>query len=127
MTAAALPVPVAIIGGMVVGATVGLVNGLIVVKLRIPAFIRRSACCSSARADQVVTNGYPVHPLPVVGDVGSARPFSVSAELVFIVAGVAGDPVLSTVLGRNMLRLAAIPKSRLVGINTSSTRSAPSC
>src|SRR5258707_6837156 len=39
MTAAALPVPVAILGGMLVGGAVGLVNGVIVVKLRLPAFL----------------------------------------------------------------------------------------
>src|SRR3954469_23598605 len=40
MTAVALPVPVAIVGGIATGAFVGLVNGLVVVRLRIPAFIQ---------------------------------------------------------------------------------------
>src|SRR3954469_8228509 len=40
MTAAALPVSVGILGGICVGALVGLLNGLIVVRLGIPAFIQ---------------------------------------------------------------------------------------
>ncbi|TIU17729.1 MAG: ABC transporter permease, partial [Mesorhizobium sp.] len=39
MTAAALPVTVGILGGIGVGALIGLLNGLIVVRLGIPAFI----------------------------------------------------------------------------------------
>src|SRR6202521_3534457 len=36
MTAAALPVPVAILGGMLVGGSIGLINGFVVVRLKIP-------------------------------------------------------------------------------------------
>src|SRR5690348_6977987 len=107
MTAAALPIPVAILGGMLVGAIVGLVNGLIVVKLRIPAFIQTLGMLFIGQGlIQVVTNGYPVYPLPkIVGDIGYAQPLlGLGWSFVFfIIAGVAGDFVLRrTVLGRNM-------------------------
>jgi ribose transport system permease protein len=125
MTAAALPVAVAILGGMLVGATVGLVNGLIVVKLRIPAFIQTLGMLFIGQGlIQVVTNGYPVYPLPkIVGDVGYAQAFlGLGWSFVFfIVAGLAGDFVLRrTVLGRNMYATGGNPEvARLVGINTS--------
>ncbi len=125
MTAAALPVPVAVFGGMLVGGTVGLVNGLIVVKLRIPAFIQTLGMLFIGQGlIQVVTNGYPVYPLPkVVGDLGYAHPvLGLGWSFVFfILAGIGGDFVLRrTVLGRNMYATGGNPEvARLVGINTS--------
>lgn len=124
MTAAALPVPVAILGGMLVGATVGLVNGLIVVKLRIPAFIQTLGMLFIGQGlIQVVTKGYPVYPLPkVVGDTGFAHPLLGLgwSFIFFVIAGIAGDFVLRrTVLGRNMYATGGNPEvARLVGINT---------
>jgi len=124
MTAAALPVPVAVFGGMLVGGTVGLVNGLIVVKLRIPAFIQTLGMLFIGQGlIQVVTNGYPVYPLPkIVGDLGYAHPvLGLGWSFVFfIVAGIGGDFVLRrTVLGRNMYATGGNPEvARLVGINT---------
>jgi len=124
MTAAALPVPIAVLGGMLVGGTVGLINGLIVVKLRIPAFIQTLGMLFIGQGlIQVVTNGYPVYPLPkVVGDLGYAHPLlGLGWSFVFfIIAGVAGDFVLRrTVLGRNMYATGGNPEvARLVGINT---------
>jgi ribose transport system permease protein len=125
MTAAALPVPIAVLGGMLVGGSVGLVNGLIVVKLRIPAFIQTLGMLFIGQGlIQVVTNGYPVYPLPkVVGDLGYAHPLPGLgwSFVFFIVAGVGGDFVLRrTVLGRNMYATGGNPEvARLVGINTS--------
>jgi len=40
MTVAAWPVPLAMLGGVSAGALVGLINGWVVVRLRIPAFIQ---------------------------------------------------------------------------------------
>jgi ribose transport system permease protein len=124
MTAAALPVPIAVLGGMLVGGTVGLVNGLFVVRLRIPAFIQTLGMLFIGQGlIQVVTNGYPVYPLPkVVGDLGFAHAvFGLGWSFVFfVVAGVLGDFLLRrTVLGRNMYATGGNPEvARLVGINT---------
>ncbi len=124
MTAAALPVPIAVLGGMLVGGTIGLINGLIVVKLRIPAFIQTLGMLFIGQGlIQVVTNGYPVYPLPKsVGDLGYAHPLlGLGWSFVFfIVAGIVGDFVLRrTVLGRNMYATGGNPEvARLVGINT---------
>ena len=124
MTAAALPVPIAIVGGMLVGASVGLVNGLVVVKLKIPAFIQTLGMLFIGQGlIQLVTNGYPVYPLPeVVGDIGFADPiFGLGWSFgFFIVAAVVADFVLRrTVLGRNMYATGGNQEvARLVGINT---------
>ncbi|TGV91529.1 ABC transporter permease, partial [Mesorhizobium sp. M2D.F.Ca.ET.145.01.1.1] len=65
MTAAALPVTVGILGGIGVGALIGLLNGLIVVRLGIPAFIQTLGMLFIGQGlIQVVTGGYPVYPLP---------------------------------------------------------------
>jgi len=124
MTLFGLPVPVAVLGGLLTGAVVGLVNGLIVVKLRIPAFIQTLGMLFIGQGlIQVVTNGAPVYPLPaevsalgmatVVGGLGWSFVF-------FIVAAIVADFVLRrTVLGRNMYATGGNPEvARLVGINT---------
>lgn len=68
------PVPLAVLAGVVLGGIVGLVNGLAVVRLHIPAFIQTLGMLFIGQGlIQVVTNGYPVYPLPpVVGDIGEA-------------------------------------------------------
>ncbi len=124
MTAVALPVPIALAGGLATGALVGLVNGLIVVKFRIPAFIQTLGMLFIGQGlIQVVTNGAPVYPLPpAIGATGmSTVVFGLGWSFVFfIIAAVIADFVLRrTVLGRNMYATGGNPEvARLVGINT---------
>ena len=124
MTALALPVPVALVGGVLVGGCVGLVNGLAVVKLKIPAFIQTLGMLFIGQGlIQLVTNGYPVYPLPkVVGAIGMADfVFGLGWSFVFfVIAAVSADFVLRrTVLGRNMYATGGNPEvARLVGIDT---------
>ena len=124
MTAAALPVPVALLGGLATGALVGLVNGLVVVRLRIPAFIQTLGMLFIGQGlIQVVTNGAPVYPLPPsVGAFGMADVvFGLGWSFVFFVlAAVVADFVLRrTVLGRNMYATGGNAEvARLVGIDT---------
>ncbi len=124
MTALALPVPIALLGGVAVGGLVGLVNGLAVVRLRIPAFIQTLGMPFIGQGlIQVVTNGYPVYPLPkVIGEIGMAGfVFGLGWSFVFfVVAAVSADFVLRrTVLGRNMYATGGNPEvARLVGIDT---------
>lgn len=124
MTAAGLPVPVAILGGLLTGAVVGLVNGIVVVRLRIPAFIQTLGMLFIGQGlIQVVTNGAPVYPLPpVIGEIGMTTVvFGLGWSFVFfVVTAVAADFVLRrTVLGRNMYATGGNPEvARLVGINT---------
>jgi ribose/xylose/arabinose/galactoside ABC-type transport system permease subunit len=124
MTAVALPVPVAILGGLATGAVIGLINGLVVVRFRIPAFIQTLGMLFIGQGlIQVVTNGAPVYPLPAaVSDVGmQTLVFGLGWSFVFfLVAAVLADFVLRrTVLGRNMYATGGNPEvARLVGIDT---------
>lgn len=124
MTAAALPVSIAMLGGVGVGALIGLVNGLIVVRLGIPAFIQTLGMLFIGQGlIQVVTGGYPVYPLPeainVIG--GTDLAFGLGWSFAFfIIAAVVADFVLRrTVLGRNMYATGGNKEvAHLVGINT---------
>ena len=124
MTAAALPVAIAILGGIGVGAFIGLLNGLIVVRLGIPAFIQTLGMLFIGQGlIQVVTGGYPVYPLPeAVNTIGGADlAFGLGWSFAFfIVAAIVADFVLRrTVLGRNIYATGGNQEvARLVGINT---------
>jgi ribose transport system permease protein len=124
MTAAALPVAVAVVGGVGVGALIGLVNGLIVVRLGIPAFIQTLGMLFIGQGlIQLVTGGYPVYPLPeainVMGNTDLAFGLGWSFAF-FIIAAIVADFVLRrTVLGRNMYATGGNKEvAHLVGINT---------
>ena len=125
MTAAAWPVAFAIVGGVGVGALVGLVNGLIVVKLRIPAFIQTLGMLFIGQGlIQLVTDGYPVYPLPpeigVIGTTNLAFGLGWSFAFFIVAAGLADFVLRRTVLGRNMYATGGNQEvARLVGINTS--------
>ncbi len=124
MTSLALPVPVAILGGLLLGAFIGLVNGVVVVRLRIPAFIQTLGMLFIGQGlIQVVTNGYPVYPLPdAIGNLGQdVVVFGLGWSFIFFVlAALLGDFVLRrTVIGRNMYATGGSREvARLVGINT---------
>ncbi|QKD00535.1 ABC transporter permease [Mesorhizobium loti] len=124
MTAAALPVSIAILGGIGVGALIGLLNGLIVVRLGIPAFIQTLGMLFIGQGlIQVVTGGYPVYPLPdAINDIGGTDlVFGLGWSFAFfIIAAVVADFVLRrTVLGRNMYATGGNKEvAHLVGINT---------
>ena len=124
MTAGGMPVPVALLGGMLTGGLIGLINGLAVVRMRIPAFIQTLGMLFIGQGlIQVVTGGYPVYPLPpIVAEIGSMH---LVAGLgwsfcFFFVTAVAGDLALRrTIVGRNMYATGGNPVvARLVGINT---------
>ncbi|MER8907003.1 ABC transporter permease [Mesorhizobium sp. M0854] len=125
MTAAALPVTVGVLGGVAVGALIGLLNGLIVVRVGIPAFIQTLGMLFIGQGlIQVVTDGYPVYPLPeainAIG--GTDLAFGLGWSFAFfIVAAILADFVLRrTVLGRNMYATGGNKEvAHLVGINTS--------
>ncbi|MEO9228769.1 MAG: ABC transporter permease [Devosia sp.] len=125
MTAAAWPVWIAIVAGVGVGGLIGLVNGFVVVKLRIPAFIQTLGMLFIGQGlIQLVTDGYPVYPLPeVINNLGMATfAFGLGWSFAFfIIAAVVADFVLrKTVLGRNMYATGGNQEvARLVGINTS--------
>jgi len=124
MTAMALPVPVALMCGVLVGGLVGLINGLVVVRLHIPAFIQTLGMLFIGQGlIQVVTLGYPVYPLPpAIGEIGQASIFfGLGWSFVFFaVLALAADFVLRrTSLGRNCYAVGGnVEVARLVGIDT---------
>jgi ribose transport system permease protein len=124
MTALQWPVPLAILGGMGIGAFIGLINGIIVVKFKIPAFIQTLGMLFIGQGlIQLVTGGYPVYPLPKeVSEFGmSTLAFGLGWSFAFfIVMAIVADFVLRrTVLGRNLYATGGNPEvARLVGIDT---------
>ena len=124
MTAVNLPVPIAILGGVGTGALMGLVNGIMVVKFGIPAFIQTLGMLFIGQGlIQLVTGGYPVYPLPEeIVELGFQQiVFGLGWSFVFfILVAIIADLVLrKTVLGRNLYATGGNKEvARLVGINT---------
>jgi ribose transport system permease protein len=62
---AGMPVPVAVVGGLIVGSLVGVTNGFLVTRFRLPPFIATLGVMSIARGITFgVTEGWPVRGLP---------------------------------------------------------------
>jgi len=124
MSALAWPVPLALVGGMGIGLIIGLVNGIVVVKFKIPAFIQTLGMLFIGQGlIQLITGGSPVYPLPEsIGHFGmSSIGFGLGWSFAFfILAALVADFVLRrTVLGRNLYATGGNPEvARLVGINT---------
>jgi len=124
MTALAWPVPFAVMGGIGIGLMIGLVNGIVVVKFKIPAFIQTLGMLFIGQGlIQLITGGSPVYPLPEsVARFGmSTFAFGLGWSFAFfIVAAFVADFILRrTVLGRNLYATGGNPEvARLVGINT---------
>jgi ribose transport system permease protein len=117
-----LPVPVAILAGLGVGALVGLVNSFSVLKLGVPAFIATLGMLYIAKGITfLISKGYTIYPLPEsVGTFGTAEPFGTSwSFVVFIVLGVIAHIVLSkTTFGRKLYVVGGNPEvARLAGIS----------
>ena len=124
MTALALPVPLALVGGMLVGALIGFVNGIVVVRLHVPAFIQTLGMLFIGQGlIQVVTLGYPVYPLPpAVSAIGQAPVLlGLGWSFVFfaLLALGADFTLRRTTLGRNCYAVGGnVEVARLVGIDT---------
>lgn len=124
MTKGHLPAGIGLLGGLVCGAGIGMINGLVVVRLGIPAFIATLGMLYAGQGfTQLITKGYPIYPLPkVVGDVGQATPILGLGWSVVVLAVlvVVGDVLLRrTTVGRNLYATGGNKEiARLVGIDT---------
>jgi ribose transport system permease protein len=124
MTKGGLPVPLGLLGGVATGALVGLINGVLVVGIGIPAFIATLGTLYAAQGFKyVITNGYPIYPLPgVIGRIGSADVlFGLGwSFVILVVLAIVGDLVLRrTTVGRNLYATGGNEEvARLVGIGT---------
>src|SRR5688572_8395432 len=101
------PWEMGILAGLSTGAVAGLVNGLVAVRLGIPAFIATLGMLYIARGlNYLLCQGYPIYPLPdELVAFGKAEPFGISWAFVILVAtAVVGDFCLrKTVFGRKVL------------------------
>lgn len=117
------PLAAGLLAGLGVGALAGLINGLVAVKLGIPAFIATLGMLYIARGlNYLICQGYPIYPLPArLVAFGKAEPLGVSwAFVVLVVVVAAGDFCLrKTVFGRKVLATGGnVEVARIAGINT---------
>jgi len=122
MVKLSLPVPIAILAGLGVGALVGLLNSFSVLKLGVPAFISTLGMMYIAKGITfLISKGYTIYPLPdAISTFGTAEPFNTSwSFVIFIVLGVIAHIVLSkTTFGRKLYAVGGNPEvARLAGIS----------
>ncbi len=116
-----IPVPLAILGGLLVGALMGLLNGLLVAKVKLPSFIGtyglRVAITGFANA---ILRGYIVYGFPdPFRFLGIERILGVPMLIYFAIFSVIFMWVLlnRTILGRKIFAIGANPEAaRLSGI-----------
>lgn len=117
------PIWAAVAVGLAAGAVIGLINGLVAVRLGIPAFITTLGMMYVARgATMLITGGNPIYPLPdAFNNFGDATPLhtSWSFVLLLIIAAI-GDFVLRrTTYGRMICATGGNREvAQIAGINT---------
>ena len=117
------PLEAGLVAGLATGAFAGLINGLVAVRLGIPAFIATLGMLYIARGlNYLLCQGYPIYPLPDhLVAFGRAEPFGVSwAFVILMTTVVVGDFCLrKTVFGRKVLATGGNAEvARIAGINT---------
>ena len=127
MKDAGWPVLPSLLAGLGTGALAGLINGLLVVRLGIPAFIATLGMLYIARGGSfLISKGYPLYPLPAsVESFGAANTLGTSSSFViFILLAVAADVFLRRmVVGRMIYATGGNAEAaRLAGVNTSGVK-----
>ncbi|MDD5018117.1 MAG: ABC transporter permease [Eubacteriales bacterium] len=122
-----LPPVIAIVLTMIITAVVGMINGFLVVKLKLPPFVATIASLYYARAiAMIITQGYPVYPIPeAFVKIGSATPLGLSWPIIIsILLVIAFEFVLrKTSFGRSILATGDNKEvAQLAGINVTRTK-----
>ncbi len=117
------PVAAALLAGLATGGFAGLINGLLVARVGIPAFIATLGMLYVARgASFLISKGYPLYPLPAsVQSFGAADTLGTSASFVIFIALVIVADVLlrRMVFGRMIYATGGNAEAaRLAGVNT---------
>jgi len=116
-------VPLAFLGGILLGCFIGAINGLMVTRAGLPAFVQTLGMLFATQGlVQVVTGGNPVYPLPkVVTTIGDSNfIFNLGWNFViWIFLALVGDFVMrKTTWGRNIYVIGGNPEvAKIVGIN----------
>jgi ribose transport system permease protein len=116
-------IPVGVLAGLLAGCTIGLINGLLTVKVGLPAFIVTLGMLFTARgANYVISQGTYIYGLPEsFGEFGTATPLGLSwAFVIFIVLMLIGDFVLRfTIFGSMVTATGGNQQAaKVAGINT---------
>ena len=127
MTKAGLPVPAAIIGGIASGALIGVLNGVITVRVGIPAFVTTLSMLYIAKGiGYVLSGGDPVYPLPPdAGNLARTDVLGIPSSIwVFLLVIVVADLVLRfSTWGRIVYATGGNPlTTRLAGISTTKVK-----
>ena len=123
MTSMGWPVWAGILGGLALGAVIGAINGFMVTRAGVPAFIQTLGMLFVAQGlIQVVSKGYPVYPLPeVITTIGESTFFFGLGwnALIWVAVSIVGDFVIrKTSIGRNLYVIGGNPEvAKIVGIN----------
>ncbi|MBM3845917.1 MAG: ABC transporter permease [Verrucomicrobia bacterium] len=112
-----------IAAGVCIGMLAGLINGVISVRLGIPAFIATLGMLYIARGfNYLLCQGYPIYPIPEpLKNFGRAEPLGLSwAFVVFALLVIVGDFFLRrTIYGRMVYATGGnVEVARIAGINT---------
>lgn len=122
MVDANLPVWLAIVAGILVGSVTGLINGLLITYLRMPAFITTMGTMTMLRGlGYIYTQGYPIYNLPKsfkqIGQ-GHLGSIPIATIILLVVAIIAYILLRRTVFGRHIYALGGnMEASRLMGIH----------
>lgn len=127
MKNAGWPIEAGLAMGVTTGALVGLCNGLVAIRLGIPAFIATLGMLYIARGlNYLLCKGYPVYPIPEpLTAFGKAEPFGLSWAFVILAAAViVGDFCLrKTVFGRKVMATGGNAEvARIAGISTEAVK-----
>jgi ribose transport system permease protein len=122
-----LPVPLAILVGMAMGALIGLLNGFIIIKAGIPPLMVTLGMQYAAKGlVSVLTKGVPIYPLPdSLKAIERTRPFGIPMVVIFaFLVAIVGHITLShTEFGRSIFALGGNEEAaRISGIRTKRTK-----
>jgi ribose transport system permease protein len=115
-------IPAAVLFTLATGATIGLINSFVVLKLGVPAFIATLGMLNIARGiSYLISKGYTIYPLPdAVNKFGTAEPLNTSwSFIIFVIMAVVFAFILmKTSYGRKLYAVGGNQEvARLAGIS----------